>query len=79
MSYPARAEGLVNMMCWTSAHYVFAVESFLKTGESVIATQKTFCAHFMRHRNDAVPDRIFNPPQASIFCLMIIYIMCENK
>ena len=27
---------------WTGAHYVFAVETFLKTGESVIATQRAF-------------------------------------
>ena len=39
----------------------FAVEKFLKIGESVIATHRTFLAHFILCRNDTVPDRIFNP------------------
>ncbi len=30
---------------------------FLKTGESVIATQRAFCAHFILYQNDSVPDR----------------------
>ena len=46
-------------MAWTGAHCVFAVEMF-KTGESVIAMQRVFLAHFMLHWNDAVPDKIFN-------------------
>ena len=37
---------LIMIMAWTSAVYAFAVETFLKTVESVIATQRDFCAHF---------------------------------
>ena len=33
-------------MAWTGAHYVFAVETFLKNGESVIGTL-IVCAYFM--------------------------------
>ena len=47
-------------MAWTDAQSIFAVEIFFKIGESVIATQRAFYAHFMLHQNDAVPDRIFN-------------------
>ena len=47
------------IMVWTGAHRVFAVETFLKTGKSVIAEQRAFRAHFMLRRNDAVPERIF--------------------
>ena len=45
-------------MAWTGAHHAFAVEMFYKIGESIIATQRAFCAHFMLHWNDAVQDRI---------------------
>ena len=48
-------------MAWTGAHSAFDIEMFLKTGESVIATQRAFLAHFILRRNDAAPDRIFNP------------------
>lgn len=45
-------------MAWTCAHRAFAIETFfLKNGESVIATQRAFRAHFMLHRNDAGLDR----------------------
>lgn len=44
-------------MVWTGAHRAFAVETFLKNGESVTATQRAFRAHYMLGRNDAVPDR----------------------
>ena len=44
-------------MAWTDKYWVFAVETFFKAGESVIATQKAFHDHFMLHWNDAVLDR----------------------
>ena len=34
-------------MVWIGAHHTFAVETFLKTGEFIIATQRAFYAHFM--------------------------------
>ena len=40
--------------------FVFAVETFFKTGEFIIATQSAFRAHFMFDRKDAISDRIFN-------------------
>ena len=43
-------------MAWTGAHCAFAVEVF-KTGESVIAMNRAFHAHFMLHQNDAILDR----------------------
>ena len=51
------------IMAWTGAHSAFTVllETFFKTGKSVIDTQSVFRAHFMLRRNDSVPDRIFNP------------------
>ena len=48
-------------MSWTGAHCAFAVETFLKAGESVIAAYLAFLAHFMLCRNDDVMDRIFKP------------------
>ena len=44
-------------MAWTCAHRVFAVETFFKTSESAIATQRAFFAHFALRLNDVVPDR----------------------
>ena len=44
-------------MAWTGAHCAFAVETF-KTGESVIATQRAFCAHFILCQNDPVLDSL---------------------
>ena len=41
------------IMIWTGVYHAFAVES----SESVIATQRAFCAHFMLCQNDAVLDR----------------------
>ena len=42
------------IIAWNSAHYTFAGETFFKTGESVIVTHRTFCAHFMFCQNDMV-------------------------
>ena len=41
------------------AHTTFAVETglFYKIDESVIATQSTFTAHKMLHKDDAIQDR----------------------
>ena len=44
------------IVTWTSAHCAFAVETFLKTGKSVTATQRTFLL-ISCCRNDAVLDR----------------------
>ena len=44
-------------MVWTGAYSTFAVETFFKTSESIIVIQKTFRAHFILRRKDAVPDR----------------------
>ena len=44
-------------MVWTGAYCKFAVETFLKTGESIIATKRAFRAHFILCRSDAVSDR----------------------
>ena len=35
---------------------MLVVETFFKTGESVITTQRAFHSHFLLHWNDAVPD-----------------------
>ena len=45
------------IFAWTGAYCVFAVEAIFKTGESVIATQGVFRAHFMLYQNDAILDR----------------------
>ena len=45
----------------TVAHYAFEVETFLETGESVIATLRLFHANFMLRRNNADADINFNP------------------
>ena len=44
------------IIVWTSAHFMFAVEMFSKTGISIIATQRAFRGHFMLSQNDAVHD-----------------------
>lgn len=43
-------------MVWTGAHRTFAVERFLKNGESVVATQRAFRANCKLGQNDAVSD-----------------------
>ena len=45
----------------TSFYFKAEYEKSFKTGESLIATQRDFRAHFMLRRNNAVPDKIFNP------------------
>ena len=44
-------------MVWNGAYCAFAVETFFKTGESVITTLRVFHAHFRLCQNDAVMDR----------------------
>ena len=41
----------------TGSHHPFSLKAFIKTFESVIATQGDFGSYFMRHPNDAVPNR----------------------
>ena len=41
----------------TSAHCAFAVVTFFKTGESVIAAERAFCVHFKLCQNVVVLDR----------------------
>ena len=48
---------LVGTMNWTGEHRAFTVETFIKTNESVTATQKPFRVHFKRGRHDPVPAR----------------------
>ena len=48
-------------MGWTDANRAFAVKTFSK--DLGIATLRTFRAHFIFHRNDAVLDCIFNKEQ----------------
>ena len=45
------------IMVWTAVHNTFAIETFSKTDESVISTQRAYHVHFMLHRNDVVLDR----------------------
>ena len=49
------------IIAWTSAQHVFAVKTFFKACESLIAAQRAFCAHFILCWNDAVLAKIFNP------------------
>ncbi|CAI9738332.1 XP_033610977.1uncharacterized protein LOC117283012 [Octopus vulgaris] len=44
-------------MVWTGPERAFAVETYIKNGESVITTQRAFRIHFGLNRNDAVPGR----------------------
>ena len=43
----------ITFMVWTDKYFAF-VEMFFNIGESVIASQRTFWAHFMLCQNDAV-------------------------
>ena len=42
-------------MNWTGEHRAFIVETFIKTNESVTATQRAFRLHFKLGRHDPVP------------------------
>ena len=44
-------------MNWTGEHHAFTVETFIKTNESVTATQRAFRMHFKLGRHDPVPAR----------------------
>jgi len=44
-------------MGWSGEHRDFAVETFFKNNESVIATQRAFRRHFRLGRRAPVPDR----------------------
>lgn len=55
-------------MTWTGAHRLFAVEtSVFLTGESLIATPRAFCTHFMLLWKYAVPDRKSILPWVEMF------------
>ena len=47
----------VDAMNWTGEHHDFIVEMFIKTNESVTATQRAFRLHFNLGRHDPVPAR----------------------
>ena len=42
-------------MAWSGEHRAFVVEQFLKHGESVIATQRSFQRHFSLSHHDPAP------------------------
>ena len=42
-------------MAWSGEHRAFVVEQFVKNGESVVATQRSFRRHFSLNRHDPVP------------------------
>ena len=42
------------MRVWTSAHSMFAVKTIFKNGETVIATQRAFCACFILRQNNII-------------------------
>jgi len=44
-------------MNWTGEHRAFVIETFMKSNESVITTQRTFRTHFALGRHAPVPDR----------------------
>ncbi|XP_050302993.1 uncharacterized protein LOC126740872 [Anthonomus grandis grandis] len=44
-------------MNWTGEHRAFVIETFFKSNESVITTQRNFRTHFALGRHDPVPDR----------------------
>ena len=44
-------------MNWTGKHRAFTMETFIKTNESVTATQRAFRVHFKLGRHDPVPSR----------------------
>ena len=45
-------------MAWSSEHRAFVIEEFVKNGESVVATQRSFRRHFSLNRHDPVPTGI---------------------
>lgn len=47
----------VAMEQWTTQHRVFAYDTFIRNGESVITTQRIFRRHFNIGRNGTVPSR----------------------
>ncbi|XP_036366071.1 uncharacterized protein LOC118766599 [Octopus sinensis] len=47
----------VAAMNWTGEHRAFIVETFIKTNDSVTATQGAFRLHFNLGRHDPVPAR----------------------
>ncbi|XP_036359394.1 uncharacterized protein LOC118763768 [Octopus sinensis] len=51
--FPSR----VAAMNWTGEHRAFIVETFIKTNDSVTATQRAFRLHFNLGRHDPVPAR----------------------
>ena len=44
-------------MAWSGEHRAFVVEQFVKNGESLVATQRSFRRHFSLNRHDPVPIR----------------------
>ena len=42
-------------MAWSGEHRAFVIEEFVKNGESVVATQRSFRRHFLLNRHDPVP------------------------
>ena len=42
-------------MAWSGEHCAFVVEEFVKNGEPVVATQRSFRRHFSLNRHDPVP------------------------
>ena len=42
-------------MAWSGEHRAFVIEEFVKNGESVVATQRSFRRHFSLNRHDPVP------------------------
>ena len=42
-------------MAWSGEHRTFVIEEFVKNGESVVATQRSFRRHFSLNRHDPVP------------------------
>ena len=42
-------------MAWSGEHRAFVVEQFVKNGEPVVATQRSFRRHFSLNRHDPVP------------------------
>ena len=42
-------------MAWSGEHRAFVIKEFVKNGESVVATQRSFRRHFSLNRHDPVP------------------------
>ena len=42
-------------MAWSGEHRAFNIEEFVKNGELVVATQRSFRRHFSLNRHDLVP------------------------